>query len=75
VAEVEVERIIRESAGPLLEQGPFLFDTFNKDNRKSLAFRLVLQSDERTLSDQEAGDVMAGVVAALELNSGWEVRK
>jgi phenylalanyl-tRNA synthetase beta chain len=73
--ESEVARVIKESAGPLLDIGPLLFDTFEKDGRKSLAFRLVLQSYERTLSDEEAGNVMAGVIDALEQNEGWEVRK
>ena len=66
---------IKESAGPLLDIGPTLFDTYEKDGRKSLAFRLVLQSYERTLSDEEAGAVMSGVIDALEQNEGWEVRK
>lgn len=69
-----VEQRISDSAGPLLDYGPVLFDTFEKDGRKSLAFRLVLQSYEKTLSDSEANAVMDNVIKALE-NMGLEVRK
>ncbi|MEK7091849.1 MAG: hypothetical protein AAB900_02560, partial [Patescibacteria group bacterium] len=50
------------------------FDTFAKEGKKSLAFRLVFQSAERTLSDEEANQAMNQVILALE-TKGWEVRK
>ncbi len=50
-----------------------LFDTFKKDDKVSYAFRLIFQSMERTLTDQEIGKVVDKVYADLKSN-GWEVR-
>ncbi|MFH1402145.1 MAG: hypothetical protein ABIG87_00790, partial [Patescibacteria group bacterium] len=72
----EVEQIIKKSAGDLLVNLE-LFDIFQKPNedKKSLAFRLVLQSFEKTLSDEEANALNDKIVVALEKNADWEVRK
>ena len=59
-----------------LAQKIYLFDTFEKPDKKSFAFRTVLQSFERTLEDVEANAVYDKVVHALEkTNPTWEVRK
>ncbi len=52
-----------------------LFDEYDPEDedRVSLAYRLVFQSDERTLEDQEVNEIMNDVYAAVE-NEGWEVR-
>ena len=50
-----------------------LFDTFKKDDKISYAFRLIFQSMERTLTDDEINNVMNIVYSELK-NSGWEVR-
>jgi phenylalanyl-tRNA synthetase beta chain len=69
-----VEEIIRKSAGPLM-QDLALFDVFEQPDKKSLAFRMVLQSFEKTLSDEEANDVYNRVVKTLQkANSKWQVR-
>lgn len=72
--ESEVETIIKNSAGDLLQEGPVLFDRFPKDDRVSVAFRLAFQSYQRTLSDDEVNEIMNKVITALE-EKGWEVRK
>jgi phenylalanyl-tRNA synthetase beta subunit len=64
--------IIRENAGELLMRLD-QFDRFEKEGRVSLAFRLVFQSMERTLTDEEINGVMAGIVEALT-KAGYEVR-
>ncbi|MDD4988880.1 MAG: phenylalanine--tRNA ligase subunit beta [Candidatus Pacebacteria bacterium] len=69
----EVEKIIKNEIEDLAVKGPTLFDTFEKDGKKSLAFRTVLQSYEKTLSDAEANDVMKKVYSALE-GKGWTIR-
>ena len=69
-----VANIIKKPAGGLLVEGPVLFDEFKKDGRKSLAYRLVFQSYEKTLSDTEANVQMDKVIEALE-KEGYEVRK
>jgi hypothetical protein len=55
-----------------------LFDTFTKTfedgvQKISYAFRLVLQSHERTLTDIEANEVAEKVYEALK-KEGWEIR-
>ena len=50
-----------------------LFDTFKKENRVSYAFRLIFQSMERTLTDEEINKVVNTIYSSLKEN-GWEVR-
>jgi len=50
-----------------------LFDTFEKEGRKSLAFRLIFQSFERTLTEAEANAAMEKVSATLKAQ-GFEIR-
>jgi phenylalanyl-tRNA synthetase beta chain len=50
-----------------------LFDTFIKDDKTSLAFRLVFQSKEKTLTASEVDEQMIAVYKACS-ESGWEVR-
>lgn len=69
---VEVHDAIVKSAGELLFKCQ-LFDTFTKEGRTSYAFRLVFQSPERTLSDDEVNGMMTSVTDALTASS-WQVR-
>ncbi len=64
--------IIREHAGELLVRLD-QFDKFEKEGRVSLAFRLVFQSFERTLTDDEVNAIMEDISAALRA-AGYEVR-
>lgn len=73
----DVERVIKSAMGELV-RSLTLIDVFEKpeENKKSLAFRMVLQSHEKTLSDDEANTVGAKVVLALETaDSTYQVRK
>ena len=63
----------KTSVGPRCVEGPILFDEFVKEGRKSLAFRLVFQSFDKTLSDDEVNKEMEAVTVKLQ-TSGWEVR-
>lgn len=71
---------IKDSAGPLLHFGPILFDVFEKKAddgksiKKSLAFRLVLQSYEKTLHDEDVNEVMSRVSNTLKQEAGYEIR-
>ncbi len=51
----------------------FLFDRFEKADKVSLAFRLIFQSAERTLTDEEVNMLMEKVYAALK-EKGFEIR-
>ena len=44
------------------------------DGKKSLALRIVLQSDETTLTDEEADAALARIVATLRERFGAEPR-
>ena len=50
-----------------------LFDTFKKDGKVSYAFRMVFQSFEKTLTDEEVGSIMEKINAGMK-GQGWEVR-
>ncbi|MEK7505723.1 MAG: phenylalanine--tRNA ligase subunit beta [Patescibacteria group bacterium] len=68
----EVLKIIYEKAGELCVRAE-LFDTFDKGEKTSLAFRLVFQSFERTLKDPEVNEIMEKVSSTLSA-LGFEVR-
>lgn len=68
----EVEATINQNAGALRVRTT-LVDVFTKEGRTSYAFRLVFQSNEKTLTDEEVNVVMEGVYRAVT-EKGWEVR-
>ncbi len=67
-----IERTIRERAGELLVRLD-QFDRFEKEGKVSYAFRLVFQSMERTLTDEEVNSIVENISAALRA-AGYEVR-
>lgn len=74
---VEVMDIIENTGGELLIDTD-LFDIYEgseiPNGKKSLAFRLLFQSHERTLTDQEVDAIMERITKALQENLEWEVR-
>lgn len=67
-----VEAVLDEGAGELHVRTT-LFDAFQKDGRVSYAFRLVFQSKEKTLTDDEVNVVMDRLTSIVS-ERGWEVR-
>jgi phenylalanyl-tRNA synthetase beta subunit len=67
-----IQAILREHAGALLLRLD-QFDRFEKEGRVSYAFRLIFQSLERTLTDEEVNAVMEKISAVLRAK-GYEVR-
>lgn len=65
-------QIIESESGDLLIRTT-LFDVYEKDDRTSYAYRLVFQSDDRTLTDGEINAVMDGINKRLS-DKNWEVR-
>jgi phenylalanyl-tRNA synthetase beta subunit len=57
----------------LLIREPKLFDSFTKDGKTSFAYRLVFQSDERTLTDDEISQIMSKITEKI-VSLGWQVR-
>lgn len=68
-----VQELIVKEAGSLLTSID-AFDQFSKDGRTSYAFRLVFQSNERTLTDTEINEVMIKVTTVANASEGWQVR-
>ena len=60
-----VETAMRELAGPLLRELA-LFDVFRfPDGRRSLAWRLTFQADDRTLTDDEVNAIQEQVARGV----------
>ena len=68
-----VYTIIKENAGELLICEPRLVDTYTKDDKTSYAFRLVFQSFEKTLTDEEVSVPMQVITDEI-LKRGYTVR-
>lgn len=68
----EVKDVISKSAGNLMTRID-QFDEFKKGDKTSYAFRLVFQSFEKTLTDNEANTAMSAVYEASKAKN-WEVR-
>lgn len=68
----DIFAIIHAHAGALLVRAD-LFDRFEKEGRVSFAFRLVFQSFDRTLQNEDADERMHAITAALK-EKGFEVR-
>ncbi len=65
--------IINKHGGELVQRID-KFDEFAKDGRVSLAFHIVFQSPEKTLTDDEVGEIMKKIEAKLSEKQGFEVR-
>ncbi len=67
----------REAAGPELRE-IHVFDVYRGEQigegRKSVAFSVAYQSDERTLSEDDAARLRSTIVAALAERFGAELR-
>lgn len=69
----KLKNILIEEGGDLLIKEPYLFDSFTKDSRTSLAHRLVFQSYEKTLKDDEIEQIMQRIIEKIN-QMGFEVR-
>jgi phenylalanyl-tRNA synthetase beta chain len=69
----ELVKIYKEFGTELLVKEPKLFDEFTKEAKTSYAFRLVFQSYERTLTDEEVNLIMSHIEEKIS-SFGWVVR-
>jgi phenylalanyl-tRNA synthetase beta chain len=69
----KLKNILIEEGTNLLIKEPYLFDLFSKEGRTSYAYRLVFQSYEKTLTDEEVNPIMNSVTKKIS-SLGWEVR-
>lgn len=72
VTEQEVRKIIETHAGNHCVRLR-LFDLFKKEGKTSMAFRMVFQAADKTLTEEEISTPLQAVYAALK-EKGWEVR-
>jgi phenylalanyl-tRNA synthetase beta chain len=68
-----IEKGIQDAGAKDLLARYSLFDTFKKEGKTSYAYRMVFQSMEKTLTDDEANAIMDKVNGEMKGN-GWEVR-
>ena len=68
----KINKVLEETAGDLCVRIT-LFDQFTKEERTSFAFRLVFQSFEKTLTDDEVQVYMDKIGEVVE-KEGWDVR-
>lgn len=68
-----IERVIDTKGARRLLANYYLFDVFKKEEKVSYAFRLIFQSIERTLTDEEVNDCMDSMYREMK-SQGWEVR-
>lgn len=75
---VDVMNIMNAAGGKLVSDID-LFDIYDgggvEDNRKSMAFHIMYQADDRTLKNKEVDELHKKIIKALERNPEWEVRK
>ncbi|MFA6325457.1 MAG: hypothetical protein WCX46_04495, partial [Candidatus Paceibacterota bacterium] len=70
----KLKKILIENGTDLLIKEPSLFDSFTKDGKTSYAFRLVFQSFDRTLVDEEINQIMDKIGHKISENSSWQIR-
>ncbi len=70
----KLKKILIENGTDLLIKEPYVFDSFTKDGKTSYAFRLIFQSYERTLKDEEVSEIMAKISHKISENSSWQIR-
>jgi len=77
VAAADLTDCIKKSGGKLLREVK-LFDVYTGDRvqsgKKSVAFSLTLRSDEQTLTDEHADEVMTNILAALSADLNAVIR-
>ena len=75
---VEVLNLINAAGGSLVRDVD-LFDMYEgeeiPDNKKNLAFHIIYQADNHTLTDKEINAWQEKIIKALEEKKGWEIRK
>ena len=78
---VRVEEVLNkiEEAGGNLIRDIDLFDIYEgeelPEDKKNLAFHIIYQSENRTLSSEEIDEIQNKIISALEEDPEWQVRK
>jgi len=70
----ELSDIIQAFASAHCVRPAEIFDQFTKDGRTSVAYRLVFQSHEKTLTDEEVSGVFSKLLDQLARENSFEIR-
>lgn len=74
----EVLNVLNRAGGKLLKDVD-LFDIFEGENlpegKKNLAFHLIFQAEDRTLSSEAIDELQKKIIRALERKNSWQVRR
>ena len=80
-SDVLVEEVLNKieiAGGPLIRDTD-LFDIYEGEElpggKKNLAFHLIYQAEDRTLSSKEIDEIQEKIIKILEEEPGWQVRK
>ncbi len=71
--EKDIEKVILENSGEFYIRHS-LIDIFKKEDKISYTFRIIFQSDKRTLNDLEINSIMDKLTKKIQKNNLWEVR-
>jgi phenylalanyl-tRNA synthetase beta chain len=69
----ELEDIYKKEGGELLVRPPYIFDIFSKGDKTSIAHRLVFQSFERTLVEEDVTEIISNIYKKLK-EDNFEIR-
>ncbi|MCC7436355.1 phenylalanine--tRNA ligase subunit beta [Candidatus Nomurabacteria bacterium] len=70
----KLEQMITEFAKNYCVREPVLFDRFEKDGRTSVAYRLVFQSYEKTLTEEEVENWFFELTTKIKADKDFEIR-
>ena len=74
----DIESVINKSSSNLLSEIK-IFDVYEGanlgENKKSIAFNLYFEAQNRTLTDEEINKEMENIIKAVENKLGAEIRK
>lgn len=79
--EIRVEEVLNkiELGGGSLIRDIDLFDMYEgvglPEGKKNLAFHIIFQAENRTLSSEEIDKIQQKIIKILEKNPGWQIRK
>lgn len=73
-AKARLEEKVSTFAARYCVRPPFLFDEFSKDGRTSVAYRLVFQASDRTLTDEEVSRWFSTLEEDIAAEPAFEIR-
>ncbi len=73
VISADIEKVIKKAGGRLLETID-VFDVYQKDGQKSIAYSLTFRDENKTLSDEEVMVIFNRIIGAVEEKVGAKVR-